>query len=336
MWLIRWVCMIVACVFFPTGTSSAGEKILIKLAGLAPEGSVYMDVAHQFEKAVEKRTGGRVDIRWYSGGVLGDEKDLIRLIKIGQIHGAAITGMGAGYIDMSLRALEIPFLVRSYQEADSLLQKLLPIIRKRAEKRGFVVLDPSEAGFVYIFTVKRPFRTFNDLRGCRLWIWGDDPFAVELGKQFDGVIPVLLPLTDLLMALSAGIVDCVYFTPMAVIAFQLHTRLKYMTELPVTYGSGWFVVSKSFLYSLPADIREAFITESHKYFGNIKQQIRKDNARALAGLKDIGIKIIQPNPDIKPQLQSLRTTAFNHFGKKFMPPEIVEAVKKAMPELAAE
>ena len=70
----------------PVVHGGSGTGVAIKLATLAPEGSTWMNLMHQMNDEVTKATEGRVTFRFYPGGISGDEKDMLRKAKIGQLH----------------------------------------------------------------------------------------------------------------------------------------------------------------------------------------------------------------------------------------------------------
>ncbi len=65
-----------------------GQQFLIKFATLAPEGSTWMNVMKEYDRQIRKESSGRLAFKIYPGGVQGDEKDVLRKIKLGQLHSA--------------------------------------------------------------------------------------------------------------------------------------------------------------------------------------------------------------------------------------------------------
>ena len=100
------------------GPASGVEPFLIKFATLAPEGSTWMNHMRDLDKTLKAKSQGRLGFRVYPGGVAGDELDVLRKIRIGQIHAAAFSGVGFGQILPMVRVLDLPFLFRSDQEVD--------------------------------------------------------------------------------------------------------------------------------------------------------------------------------------------------------------------------
>src|SRR5512137_2506819 len=102
-------------------SSLISQEYTIKFATVAPEGSTWMNVMREYDQSVRKESGGRLGFKIYSGMVQGDEKDVLRKIKLGQLQSAGITGVGMTTISTKLRILDSPFLFRTTDEADHVL-----------------------------------------------------------------------------------------------------------------------------------------------------------------------------------------------------------------------
>ncbi len=142
--------------------------VVIKIATLAPDGSAWMNLFHKWQARVEQRTEGRVKIKFYAGGVQGDERDVIRKMRVGQLSGAAITGIGLAMINPEVRALEA---ARTYPELDHARERLDPLLRKKFDEKGYLLMGWGDVGPVHIFS-QRPIRSLDDLRLTKLWMFG--------------------------------------------------------------------------------------------------------------------------------------------------------------------
>ncbi|HEX4459907.1 MAG TPA: TRAP transporter substrate-binding protein DctP, partial [Polyangia bacterium] len=100
------------------GAARAQTPVTLKIATLAPEGSSWMVQFHEWAKNVEEHTGGRVKVKFFSGGAAGDERDAVRKMRLGQLNGAAVTAIGLGLINSEVRVLELPMLINNYDELD--------------------------------------------------------------------------------------------------------------------------------------------------------------------------------------------------------------------------
>lgn len=268
--------------------AQAGQKI--KIATLAPEGTTWMKVMNAMAKEVAQKTGGEVTLKFYSGGVMGDEGDVIRKMRFGQIHGGGFTGRGLGEINPAERVLELPSLFEDYGEVDCVLGKVSERLSAGFRDKGFELLGWAEAGFVYVFTNK-PIKSAGDIRGVKMWMWEGDPLAKALFDA-NGIVPVPLDLPNVLTSMQTGLIDAVYSSPYAVVALQWHTKVKYMIRPKLTYASGALLVSTKELSKLSAEHQQILKDVAKKHLRDLTLQTRKENDEAVAVLKKAGIQIL--------------------------------------------
>ena len=156
--------------------AAARAQAVIKFATLAPDGSTWMKAVRQFTVEASSRTGDRIKFKIYAGGVQGDEKDVVRKIRLGQLQAGGFTGVGIGEIAPEARLLDTPFLFKNAREIDYVYKTFDADFRKIFESRGYVLLGWAEVGNVNVFSntpVTRP----EDLRNVKIWLWEGDPIA---------------------------------------------------------------------------------------------------------------------------------------------------------------
>jgi TRAP-type C4-dicarboxylate transport system substrate-binding protein len=268
------------------------QEYLIKVATIAPDGSTWVKVLKEYDSQIRKESNGRMGFKIYAGGVAGDEIDVLKKIRIGQYHAAGFTGVGIGEIAPNLRVLDSPFLFKSYDEVDYIYQKFNDELEREIEKGGFVLLGWAEVGFVYTFT-KTPVYGVDDLKKLKMWAWQGDPIA-EVAYKVIGITPVPLSITEVLTSLQTGIIDGVYGSPLAILATQWFTRVKYMHDVPLSNASGALLISKRYFDSLPKDLQEILLRNGKKYMRKLVELSREENKKAIETLKKNGIMITEP------------------------------------------
>ena len=269
------------------------QEYLIKVATIAPDGSTWIKVLREYDSQIRKESNGRIGFKIYAGGVAGDEIDVLKKIRIGQYHAAGFTGVGIGEIAPNLRVLDSPFLFKSYDEVDCIYQKFNDEFEREIERGGFVLLGWAEVGFVYTFT-KTPVYGIDDLKKLKMWAWQGDPIA-EAAYKVIGITPVPLSITEVLTSLQTGIIDGVYGSPLAILATQWFTRVKYMHDVPLSNASGALLISKRYFDSLPKDLQEILLKNGRKYMRKLVELSREENKNAIETLKRNGIMITEPS-----------------------------------------
>jgi TRAP-type C4-dicarboxylate transport system substrate-binding protein len=264
------------------------QQYTIKFATLAPEGTTWVNVMKEYDAAIRKESGGRLGFKMYAGGVQGDEKDILRKIRIGQIQSSGITGVGIGEIAPKTRIMDSPFLFKSYEEVDHIYKIFDKEFNTSFEEGGFVLLGWAEVGFVYIFT-NSPILKKEDMKNVKMWMWEGDPIAESAFKTL-GISPIPLSITDVLTSLQTNLIDGVYTSPLAALGLQWWTRVKYVFSLPLADAAGAVVISKKMYDQLPTDLQEILLKNGKKYMSKLTAQSRQDNEKALQTLKNKGLK----------------------------------------------
>jgi TRAP-type transport system periplasmic protein len=277
---------------FALTVSMHAQQYTIKFATLAPEGSTWINVMKEYDQTIRKESGGRIGFRIYPGGVQGDEKDVLRKIKLGQLHSAGVTGNGLTTIAPKARILDSPFLFKSYAEVDYIYKNFEKEFDQAFEENGYVNLGWSEVGFVYVFT-NTPVKTQADMRTVKMWMWEGDPVAEATFTALN-IHPIPLSISDVLTSLQTKLIDGVYTTPLAALGYQWFTRVKYMLNIPLADAAGAVVISKKKFDELPADLQEILRRNGKNYMRKLTELIRED--KSVETLKKNGVTVIEPPP----------------------------------------
>ena len=270
----------------------------LKFATLAPSGSTWATLIEQWAETVEAESDGRLIFKLYPGGVQGDEPDVLKKIRFGQLHGGAFTGHGIGHIYSPARVLELPFLFADIDEIDYVRTRLMPEIEQGYRDNGYVMLGWMELGYVYFFS-RQPIRSLEDLAAARLWHWQGDP----IGRAFfsaGGLSPVPLSIIDVYTSLSTGLVDTVYAPPLGAIALQWFTKTGYITNVPMANGIGSLIVSRRFFQNLPQDLQKILKRTGEATGNKLIESTRRENMESLDVLKTKGLKFTLNPEDLDP------------------------------------
>ena len=312
-----------------TAVGSVHAATTIKIATVAPDGTAWMKEMRASGDAIKTRTSDRVELKYYPGGVMGDEPAVLRKIKIGQLQGGAFTGGELSQIDKDAQIYSLPFLFKTQEEVDKVRAQLDPMLKKSFEQAGFEAVGISGGGFAYLMSVKEV-KNKDDLKAAKVWVPQGDRIA-EAGFKAGGVTPIPLPLADVYTSLQTGLIDTVANTPAGAIAFQWHTKLKHMVDLPLTYVVGILVIDKKVLDGLSADDQKAVNEEIGAAFARLEKINRDDNAQARGALQKQGVTIFAPNADEAKSWETVGEAARNELiGQGEITPDMSAALTKAL------
>ncbi|MEJ2200842.1 MAG: TRAP transporter substrate-binding protein DctP [Desulfuromonadaceae bacterium] len=202
----------------------------LKLATLAPEGSDWMTQMRQGAAEIKALTEGRVEIKIFGGGVMGNEKNMLRKIRIGQLQGGAFTGGGLAEVYPNLRLLTLPFLFNTLDEVDRVRAEFDPILMQGLADQGLVSFGLAEGGFALLMG-NQPLTRIEDLKNQKVWVPEGDRVTAAVMQALE-LSPTSLPISDVLTGLQTGLIHIVGVSPIGALAFQWHTRVKYINETP--------------------------------------------------------------------------------------------------------
>jgi TRAP-type C4-dicarboxylate transport system substrate-binding protein len=311
--------------FLGSGHAKGAPEYLIKFATVAPTGSTWIKHLEAFDQKIRKETGGRLGFQIYAGGIAGDELDVLKKIRIGQIHCAGFSGTGFGQILPMVRVLDLPFLFRNTQETDRVHEELKPFFADQFRKKGFELLSWAEVGDVHLFS-KAPIRNVADFAGRKVWTWSGDPIAKETFSAM-GVNPIPLAITDVNTALSTGMIDTVYAPPLGALALQWHAPMKYMTALPLTHSTGAVLLSLPYFKKLPPELGRTLLAEFTAAMKELTATLRAQNQQAAELIQNSGLTILPiPTGEDLQEFYTVHDVVARELAGSIYPRELLERI----------
>ena len=274
--------------------ASSATAQTIKIATIAPESSSWMQDMRAGAESIEQHTDGRVKFKFYGGGVQGNDKQVQRKMRTGQLHGGAFSSGGLNRFQRDGDIFSLPMLFNSIEEARFVRDALEPEIRQRFEDAGYVNFGLAAAGFAYMMA-SRPAYTLDDLKGRKVWVPEGDEVSFAALRAL-GVAPVVMPVTDVMTGLQTDLLDSITAPPVGAVVFQWHTQLKYIADVPITYVYAALLIDKrAFSRIAPEDqvvvreVMEGIYRKFDKYGVS-------DNEEAMQALLASGLEAIRPDP----------------------------------------
>jgi TRAP-type C4-dicarboxylate transport system substrate-binding protein len=265
----------------------------LKIATIAPEGSSWMNDMRAGAKAVTEHTGGRVKFKFYGGGVQGNDKQVRRKMRTGQLNGGAFSSGGLNGFQKDADVFSLPMMFNTIEEARYVRTQMEPELRQRLEDAGYVNFGFATAGFGYMMSNK-PMRNLADFKGQKVWTPEGDPVGYAALRAL-GVAPVTMPITDVMTGLQTDLLDSVTVPPVGAVVFQWHTKLSYITAMPVAYVYAAMLIDKrAFSEISPED--QAIVREVMEgIYRKFDQNGVRDNEEAMQALLSGGMELAVPD-----------------------------------------
>ncbi|MFH1132302.1 MAG: TRAP transporter substrate-binding protein DctP [Pseudomonadota bacterium] len=320
---IKTICVALILGFVAT----ANAVTEIKIATVAPRGSMWMRIFDKMKARILKDTNGEVSLRFYPGQVQGDERDVVRKMRTGQLHGGAFTSVGLSMINPQVLILQMPLLFKNYEQLDKVRKALKTDFEKSFREKGYEFLGWGDLGWIYLFTNNKV-EDIVSLKKQKVWVWNDDPLSKAFFREI-GVSPRLLGLPQVLPALNTGIIDAVYNSPLGCMALQWQSKVKFVGETPVAIGIGALVITKNIFDQLKPEHQTVLKNLAEKYNEAMSKRIREDNIKALEALKNGGLQTVPVSSVDMEKLREVAQKVMRSFSPRYYPEALMQKVVSA-------
>jgi len=260
----------------------------IKVATLAPQNSGWATMFRAGAEEINERTEGRVTLRFYWGGAQGSEKKVLQKIQIGQLQGGTFspTDFQSQYPDVNIFGL--PFFFSDYEEVAYVRERMDETLEAGFADLGYKTFGFAGGGFAYVLS-NEPVHGYEDLVGKKVWLPQGDLISYEAMKSLR-LSPVPLPLTDVLTGLQTGLIDIVAIPPLVALALQWHTKVKFVSRIPVLYSVGFMAISERTLKKLSDNDRAVVTDVLTRLYSELDAESESEANAATAALINVGVQ----------------------------------------------
>jgi TRAP-type C4-dicarboxylate transport system substrate-binding protein len=310
------------------------EAQRLRFATLLPRGSLYHRALLEVGESWRRAAGGDAAFTVFTDGVQGDEADLVRRMRIGQLQGAMISVVGLSEIDQGATALQfMPLMFRSWEEVDVAGQLLHPMLEKRMAERGFVVLYWGEAGWVRFFSRAAAVRP-GDFKRLKLFAWTGTPAQVDLMRTL-GYQPVVLETADILPGLQTGLIDAVPLIPTWALATQVDTVAPHMLEMRWVPIVGAAVMARKAWDALSPAGQAALRQAALKATADLRAARERGDAEAIAAMRQRGLKVHPLTPQAEAEWREMVAASYPHIRGGMVPADVFDTVQKTLTDFRA-
>ncbi len=309
---------------------SPAFSMVIKLASIAPDGSPWDKALKKLGAEWSRISQGQVTIKIYAGGVVGDEPDMIRKMRIDQIQASIFTGVGMSYITSEIYALNLPYLVNNDDELDYLIMKMKPQFNNLMEKKGFKCIGWAKAGWVNFFS-KNPVFVPADLKKQKFAVGTGEPEMLQAFRAL-GYNAIPISTQDIMTGLQSGMIDAFYSTPLVTAAFQWFGIAKNMTSLRIAPMIGGIVLNKKTWNQVPEKYRGQMIQACEKILKDLYVETTKLDDKALETMKQHGLQVNTITPEMVPLWKQDVENGYEVFIGKTFPRKLFDELRGHLKE----
>lgn len=323
----RWA--LILLVGFLVCASQAGA-LVIKVGSVAPEGSPWDKALKRIALDWQKISGGRVTMKIYSGGIAGDEPDMIRKMRINQIQAAAMTGSGLGKIDPDWLVYQLPFLTQNDEELDYLFERIRPELETLLEEKGFTFLAVIKSGWLRFFSTEKVI-TPADFRKLKFFVMEGSPEIDQAWKAM-GFHIVPLPPNDAFAALQSGMVEVFSASPLTAAAMQWFALAPHMTDFYWTPLTAGLIISNQAWRRIPVELRPKLKEATQRALYDLEAEIMAVENQATDIMIQNGLVIHEVPPAALQQWQDLVEKGFGILIGEVISRDLYEEAKRTVSE----
>jgi len=314
--------------------AQAPAPLNIKVGTLAPEGTPWYDVIQEVGAKWKKASGGTISLTIFGGGVQGDEADMVRKMRIGQLQMGAFTSVGLETITKEMSALWIPLLFQNYDELDYVRSKLDARLEKALGDKGFVVLNWGDAGWVKYFA-KKPIPDLKALQELKLFTWAGSSQSEEMYKDA-GFKIVPLAATDILMNLQRNMIEAFPAPATAALANQWFGLAKNMMDIKFAPIVGATIITKAAWDKIDPSLRPTLLTLARETGAKFTPKIRGLETEAIDAMVKRGLQIQKLTPQAEAEWQQTAEKFYPKIRGTIVPADLFDEVRRLVVEYRAQ
>jgi TRAP-type C4-dicarboxylate transport system substrate-binding protein len=263
---------------------------------------------------IKERTEGRVQIKYYGGGIMGNANKVLGKIRIGNLHGGAFTPSALQKIYPEISLYGLPLTFESMEEVAYVRARLDKTIQDGLEEAGYINFGFASGGFAVIMS-NNPVNGLGDMKGKRVWVPEGDTISYETMEALS-LSPVTLPLTDVLTGLQTGLIDIVAMSPIGALVLQWHTKVKFITDMPLVYTMGFMAVDKRAFKKIDVADQEIVREVMTRTYAKLDKASISDNIEAMQALLNTGIELVQIDPEEAVEIRNILSRSNRGMAKQ--------------------
>lgn len=312
------------------GITHLQGAVVLKMGTQAPKGSSWDQIMREMAFKWKMSTNGAVQLKIFAGGETGDESDMIRKMRIGQLNAAAISDSGLADIDPSAYALMIPMMFESYEEWDFVRRSINPLMEQKLKEKGFIVLAWSDVGWVHFFSIRK-LTLPSDLQDMKLAASLSQPKAVEILK-WAGFNPVPISTSDLVTGLQTHLIEALYVPLILAEGSNLYRDAPNMLDLKWAPLQGAVIIREQDWERIPEGYRATIRDLTREAADRLRSDTREREQASLAAMKARGLQVWEIPPEIQAQWQQRTAAAYPRIRSDLVSPALFDRVVSLVQE----
>ncbi len=320
---------------FPLSAAMAEQReFRWKIATLAPKNVGWAQQVNSLVLPwISHATNDALKLKIYWGGVMGNDQEYLQKMKIGQLQGAGVSGMGANMACPEFSILGLPFLFKSYDEVDYIRRLMFSTFDYYFSSHGYKMLMWIDQDFDECFSTKYPMTSLDDFKKCRFQNWYGPVEAATV--QALGASPIVTTVIEGHSAFRSGVIDTAFGPAVYYAGSQLFTAMRYVNPMKIRYAPGIILVVKKEWEALPEDLQDNLEAGRDRVQAAFVKGTRDENQKTLEGMIKYGIKLTELSPSVRAEFVKRTRPVWDQFAGQLYPKHLLDEVLRYLDGLRA-
>ncbi|MCI8949891.1 MAG: TRAP transporter substrate-binding protein [Lachnospiraceae bacterium] len=189
-----------------SGEATAENPLQLNLAHNLAEGHITSIALQQFADKVAEKSNGRITIKIFPNGTLGSETEVLEQLMAGVVDMTRVSAPGLATYNEGYHAFGLPYIFDDNENYYTVMgSDQMGDFFRSSQPDGFVTLTYYTSGSRSFYTINRPVRKPEDLKGLKVRVQ-DMKSQTDMMKALGGT-PVAMAMGDVYTALQTGIID---------------------------------------------------------------------------------------------------------------------------------
>ncbi len=300
----RIVALLLACAFVMGALAApamAAKTVVIKIAGMKPEGEPETIGMHKFGQYLKELSGGKYEVQVFPNSTLGKEDAYIASTRKGIIQMCA-TGTQTSALHPAMAMLETPMLYDSYDHARRAMEgETFKLINEGfTEKSGLRTLNAFPLGFRHFYT-KKPLNSVNDVKGLRMRV-PNIPLYTNFAKEC-GISGQPMPFAEVTGALDQGVIDGGDSPLSDIVSIKMYETTPEITLTGHLLVIHSLYINEKFYQSLPEQDKKWIDEAAKRSADYVWDLVEKVDADAVKTITEAGGHVSEPSPELHKFMQ---------------------------------
>jgi TRAP-type C4-dicarboxylate transport system substrate-binding protein len=316
---------------FVCANATAARPLTIKLATVAPKGSVYHRVLQEMGEKWRAAQGGNARFIIYTDGTQGTEAETVRRLRIGQLQASMLTTVGLMEIEPTVVAMQfMPMTYRNFAELDHVLTSMRPKMESDFANKGYRVLLWGMGGWVQFFS-DRPRVMPEEFLGAKIFTWAGTKDQENIMKSM-GYRPIVLDMSDILPAVQTGMVDVIPAAPVWALAGQFYRNTPHMLRVNWVPIVGATVLSNKTWDAMHPRARVALTEAAAQAEATLREHRTRLDEGAIEAMQKRGLTVHEPTAEVEQAWRRMMEPVMARIRGTLVPAETFDTVQSLLAE----